>query len=275
MCAGDPSSLTIIRGTGGQWRFLWHHTKPTIPMVIKQEQSIGSIVAEDYRAAAVLTAYGIDFCCKGGRSVDEVCRTKHIDPADLARDIAAVLERDTRDGEDFKNWTLTRLAEHIEQVHHRYVEQRIPVLKSYLEKLCSVHGERHPELFEIRDEFKGCAGAMAVHMRKEELLLFPYIKQLEKAHQEGTTPATPQFGTVDNPVRMMMEDHDAEGDRFRRIKKLSWDYANPPDGCTTYSTALRMLQEFEEDLHKHIHLENNILFPRAVAMEKASRTIAS
>ncbi|MBL7940502.1 MAG: iron-sulfur cluster repair di-iron protein [Flavobacteriales bacterium] len=244
-------------------------------MVIKEEQSIASIVAEDYRAAAVLTTYGIDFCCKGGRSVVEVCRTKNIDPADLARDIAAVLERDTHDREDFRNWALTRLADHIEQVHHRYVEQRTPVLKTYLAKLCAVHGERHPELFEIRDEFNGCAGAMIVHMRKEELLLFPYIKQLESADQERRTPATPHFGTVDNPVRMMMDDHDTEGERFRRIRKLSWDYANPPDGCTTYSTALRMLQEFEEDLHKHIHLENNILFPRAVALEKASRTIAS
>ncbi len=240
-------------------------------MNIRQEQSIGSIVAQDYRAAAVLTAYGIDFCCKGGRSVEEVCRTKSIDPSALARDIEAVVTRDTHDGEDFRQWSLAHLVDHIEQVHHRYVDQRIPVLYQYLDKLCAVHSERHPELFEIRDEFKACGAVMAVHMKKEELLLFPFIKQLEKAQQEGTIPPIPHFGTVNNPVHMMMEDHDAEGDRFRRIKQLSWDYANPPDGCATYSTAMRMLQEFETDLHKHIHLENNILFPRAVALERDLR----
>ncbi|MEO8590983.1 MAG: iron-sulfur cluster repair di-iron protein [Flavobacteriales bacterium] len=237
-------------------------------MNIRQEQSIGSIVARDYRAAAVLTAYGIDFCCKGGRSVDEVCRTKNIDPAELTRDIEAALGRDTHDGEDFRHWTLARLVDHIEQVHHRYVEQRVPLLRQYLDKLCTVHGDRHPELFEIRDEFDACAAAMAVHMRKEEFLLFLFIKQLEKAQREGNVPPTPHFGTVNNPVHMMMEDHDAEGERFRRIQQLSWGYANPPDGCVTYSTTMRMLRDFEEDLHKHIHLENNILFPRAVALER-------
>ncbi len=240
-------------------------------MNIRGQQSIGSIVADDYRAAAVLTAHGIDFCCKGGRTVDDVCRTKGIDPVTLARDIEQALARDTRDGEDFKHWTLARLAEHIEQVHHHYVEQRVQVLQQYLEKLCKVHGERHPELFEIRDEFNGCAAAMAVHMKKEELVLFPFIKQLEKALREGGAPPLPHFGTVNNPVQMMMEDHDAEGKRFRHIKQLSWGYANPPDGCVTYSTAMRMLQEFEADLHKHIHLENNILFPRAVALERDLR----
>lgn len=241
-------------------------------MNIRGQQSIGSIVAHDYRAAAVLTAHGIDFCCKGGRTVDEVCQTKGIDPGLLNREIDAALARDTHDGEDFRNWSLAHLIDHIEQVHHRYVEQRLQVLREYLDKLCKVHGERHPELFGIRDEFSACGAAMAVHMKKEEFLLFPFIKQLEKAQQEGNLPPTPHFGTVNNPVHMMMDDHDAEGERFRRIKQLSWGYANPPDGCVTYSTAMRMLQEFEEDLHKHIHLENNILFPRAVALESDLRS---
>ncbi len=240
-------------------------------MNIIGQQTVGSIVADDYRAAAVLTAHGIDFCCKGGRTVDEVCRSKGLDPTTLKDEIEAALARDTRAGEDFKKWSLSSLVDHIEQVHHHYVEQRIHLLRQYLEKLCTVHGERHPELFQIRDAFDACAAAMAVHMKKEELLLFPYIKQLEKAQAEGGMPPTPLFGSVVNPVQMMMEDHDAEGERFRRIKQLSWGYASPPDGCITYSTALRMLQEFEEDLHKHVHLENNILFPRAVALENDLR----
>ena len=236
-------------------------------MNITPEQSIGSIVAEDYRAAAVLTAKGIDFCCKGGRSVEEVCRTKGIDPNALTKEIQDLLARDTQAGADFKTWTLNKLADHVEAVHHGYINQRVPVLQQYLDKLCKVHGDRHPELFDIAREFNECAGAMAVHMKKEELVLFPYIKQLERAKVDGTTPPTPHFGTVNNPVHMMMEDHDAEGERFRRIAVLSNDYTNPPDGCATYSTAMKMLQEFEQDLHLHIHLENNILFPSAVALE--------
>lgn len=240
-------------------------------MNIKRERTVGSIVAEDYRAAAVLTAHGIDFCCKGGRSVEDVCRAKELDPAALAHEIEVALARDTHAADDTRGWSLGRLIDHIEQVHHRYVEARVPVLREYLDKLCKVHGERHPELFEMRQEFTACGAAMAVHMKKEELMLFPYIKQLEKAQQEGSAAPVPHFGTVNNPVHMMMDDHDAEGARFRRIKELSWGYANPPDGCVTYSTAMRMLQEFEEDLHRHIHLENNILFPRAVALESALR----
>jgi regulator of cell morphogenesis and NO signaling len=237
-------------------------------MNITPEQTIGSIVAEDYRAAAVLTAKGIDFCCKGGRSVEEVCRTKGIDPNALTKEIQDLLARDTQAGADFKSWTLTKLADHIEYMHHGYVNQRVPIIQQYLDKLCKVHGGRHPELFEIAREFNECAGAMAVHMKKEELILFPFARTLERTQREDGALAPPHFGTVSNPVNMMMEDHDAEGERFRRIAALSTGYMNPPDGCATYSTAMNMLKEFEEDLHLHIHLENNILFPRAIALEK-------
>ena len=238
-------------------------------MEITLDRTIGSIVAEDYRAAAVLTAKGIDFCCKGGRSVAEVCEKKNIDPALLEKEILELLSRDTMEGSDFNTWELTKLADHIEKVHHGYVNQRVPVLQQYLDKLCKVHGDRHPELFEIAREFNECAGAMAQHMKKEELILFPFIKQLDKADREGTVAPTPHFGTVNNPVHMMMEDHIAEGERFARIEELTNGYVNPPDGCATYSTAMKMLSDFQTDLHLHIHLENNILFPRAVELEKA------
>ena len=133
-------------------------------MNITQDRTIGSIVAEDYRAAAALTRYGIDFCCKGGRTVEEVCRTKNIDADQLKKAIHFELERTSHSAEDPKQWTLTRLVDHIEQVHHAYVNARTPVLLQYLNKLCKVHGERHPELFEIEEEFLACAHAMAVHM---------------------------------------------------------------------------------------------------------------
>jgi regulator of cell morphogenesis and NO signaling len=240
-------------------------------MHITPDRTIGSIVADDYRAAAIFNAHGIDFCCKGGRSFAEVCKAKGIDPITLESEIRATLDRSNGTHDEVNSWSLGRLIEHIERVHHRYVEALSITLMQFLDKLCKVHGDRHPELFAIRDEFEACTHAMATHMKKEELVLFPFINQLEKAQLHGTTPPSPHFGTVDNPIAMMEHEHEAEGERFRRIAALSDGYANPPDGCTTYATAYAMLREFEEDLHRHIHLENNILFPRAKAMERELR----
>ena len=237
-------------------------------MKITPERTVGSIVAEDYRAAAVLTKYGIDFCCKGGRSVQEVCEKKNIDQTKLAEDITTLLARDAKNEEDALTWPLEKLADHVETVHHRYVEERGPILQQYLAKLCKVHGDRHPELFKINEEFNACVGAMAVHMQQEELMLVPFVRNLAKSERTGEPFKTPHFGTVENPVHMMMEDHNAEGERFERMGALSDGFTTPADGCATYATAFSMLREFETDLHRHIHLENNIMFPRAVALEK-------
>lgn len=238
---------------------------------ITPDRTVGSIVAEDYRTAAVFNANGIDFCCKGGRTVAEVCQARGIDQSVLEAELLEALARDGGTADDPQYWPLSRLIEHIERVHHRYVESRSLTLLQFLDKLCKVHGTRHAELFAIQREFEACAQAMAVHMKKEELVLFPFINQLERSELHGTTLPTPGFGTVDGPISMMEHDHDAEGERFRRIADLSAGYTNPPDGCTTYGTAYAMLREFEEDLHRHIHLENNILFPRAKALERKLR----
>lgn len=243
-----------------------------MPTLDLTQRTIGSIVAEDYRTAAVFSAHGIDFCCKGDRSLEEACRAKGLDQKTLESEIHQAIERDAGAGDDGKQWSLGRLIEHIERVHHRYVVSRTATLLQFLDKLCRVHGERHPELFAIQREFHECAGALATHMKKEELILFPFINQLEKAQLHGTQPPVPGFGTVDNPIAMMEQEHHAEGERFSRISELSNGYQNPTDGCATYLTAMAMLKEFEEDLHRHIHLENNILFPRAKALERELRT---
>ena len=236
-------------------------------MNITPDRTIGSIVAEDFRAASVFTRHGIDFCCKGGRTIAEVCNGKNIDAATLDREINTILQHGQPMADDPATWTLTHLAEHIEHVHHGYVTDRTPILQQYLAKLCKVHGGEHPELFDIAREFEGCAGAMAVHMKKEELVLFPLIKRMELAQREGSAPPVPHFGTVENPVNMMMHEHDEEGERFRRIAALTNQYTPPADGCNTYRAAFALLQDFEQDLHRHIHLENNILFPKSLALE--------
>ena len=131
-----------------------------------------------------------------------------------------------------------------------------------------MHGVNHTELFEVNELFKGCAGELAQHMKKEELMLFPFIKKMVKASNDHLFIQEPSFGTVNNPIAMMMEEHEAEGDRFVKIASLTNNYTPPADACNTYRVTFAMLEEFEQDLHKHIHLENNILFPRAVALEK-------
>ncbi len=233
-----------------------------------EEKQIGSYVADDYRTAAVFSKYGIDFCCRGNRTIKEVCQKNNIDETELLDALQMAMHAQSGESIDYKSWPLDLLAEYIEKKHHRYVEERIPVIKQFLDKLCKVHGERHPELFEINHLFTASAGELASHMKKEELILFPFIKKMVKASISGESIAAPGFGTVENPIAMMMQEHDNEGERFRQIAQLTNNYNPPADACNTYRVTFAMLKEFEDDLHLHIHLENNILFPEATKLEK-------
>lgn len=232
------------------------------------EKSIGQIVAEDYRTAQIFKNHNIDFCCQGNRNLQEAAVKKGIDAKELLKEIKAVQHGEQEGTINFKSWPLDLLADYIEKKHHRYVEEKIPVLKPYLEKLCRVHGERHPELFEITEYFNKSVGELAAHMKKEEIILFPAIRKMVQAKQSGTTLERPHFGTVQNPIQMMMMEHESEGERFRLINELSNNYTPPLDGCNTYRVTFALLQEFENDLHRHIHLENNILFPKSAELEK-------
>lgn len=232
------------------------------------ERTIGEIVAADYRTAQVFKDHKIDFCCKGNRSIEEATREKKIDINQLIEELEAAQQVTTIDRSDFKTWPLDLLVDYIEKKHHRYVEEKLPILKQYLHKLCQVHGDRHPELFEIYEEFSQSAGELAAHMKKEEFILFPHVRKMVVTRKNKTQLEVPHFGTVQNPVQMMMNEHAVEGDRFAKISELTNGYIPPADGCTTYRVTYALLNEFEEDLHLHIHLENNILFPKAIEMEK-------
>jgi regulator of cell morphogenesis and NO signaling len=237
-------------------------------MNIQEKTTIGDFVAHDFRTAAIFTKYGIDFCCKGQRTIDEVCTKKNINEAQLLSELNAVLATKNDSGIDFNSWPLDLLIDYIEKTHHRFVEEKTPVLLQFLDKLCSVHGSNHPELFEITELFKGSAGELAPHMKKEELILFPFIKEMMNATKNHGSIGQPHFGTVKNPIAAMMVEHDNEGERFRTIASLTNNYTPPEDACDTYRATFAMLEEFEQDLHKHIHLESNILFPKAKALEK-------
>lgn len=232
-----------------------------------EKQTIGEFVAQDFRTASLFSKYKIDFCCKGNRTLDDVCQSKGLDIDLIEEELNTILESKDSNSIDFKSWPTDLLIDYIEKTHHRYVEEKSIALILYLDKLCKVHGERHPELFEIALHFKTCAGELAQHMKKEELILFPYVKKMYFAVRDKTAIEQPHFGTVNNPITIMQDEHENEGDRFVKIAALTNDYNPPVDSCQTYKVTFAMLKEFEQDLHKHIHLENNILFPKALALE--------
>ncbi|WCO00675.1 iron-sulfur cluster repair di-iron protein [Psychroserpens ponticola] len=233
------------------------------------EVEIGQFVAEDYRTAAIFSKYKIDFCCNGNRTINEACEKKGIDSKILIDEINSILNSKGAETIDYKSWPIDLLVDYIEKKHHRYVEEKTPILRQFLDKLCRVHGERHPELLKINELFTASTVELASHMKKEELILFPFIKQLVKGKLKNIAVQSPQFGTIESPIAMMMQEHDNEGERFRKIAELTENYNPPADACNTYRVTFAMLDEFEKDLHLHIHLENNILFPEAIKLEKS------
>jgi len=237
-------------------------------MTIEQDQTIGEIVTLDYRTAAVFHSFGIDFCCKGGRSLAEACEHKNVEIQILIDALQQAMMEDRSSTTDFNSWPLDLLADHIEKKHHRYADLRIIEIKPFLRKVVQVHGDRHPELREVERLFNLSAGDLTVHMKKEEFILFPFIRKMIKQQQAGEPFVAPPFGTIQNPIAMMHHEHDAEGDRYQKIADLTNQYTPPADACNTYRVTFAMLKEFEADLHLHIHLENYILFPKAIEMEK-------
>lgn len=237
-------------------------------MKIQSNQNIGELVAQDYRSAGVFKKYGIDFCCQGNRTIDDACTEKLLDVEVVLNDLSEIGNVSNSSGIDFKSWPLDLLADYIEKTHHRYVEDKSPELISYLDKICEVHGENHIELYEIKELIQQTVGNLSQHMKKEELVLFPYIRKMEKAKRTGELLQKPSFGTIQNPINQMESEHSAEGDRFRSIETLSNNYTPPEDACNTYRVTFAMLKEFQDDLHLHIHLENNILFPKSILLEK-------
>ena len=237
-------------------------------MTIHGDQIIGELVAKDYRTASVFKKYGIDFCCQGNRTIHDACDRKSLDTASVVHDLDETIHTQSDTTSDFQSWPIDLLADYIEKKHHRYVASKTAEIKPYLEKVCRVHGDRHPELFKIKEHFFAAAGELALHMKKEELMLFPFIRKLVQAKFDNAELNTPHFGTVRNPIKMMMNEHATEGERFSMIAALSDNYTPPTDACNTYRVTFSLLKEFEQDLHMHIHLENNILFPKAIKLEQ-------
>ena len=230
------------------------------------EKTVRELALENPAATRVFEKLGIDYCCGGSRTLDDACRTAGVSVNQVVEALAA---QDSAPAAD-RNWErepLAQLVAHIQGTHHVYTRDAIARIPTLIEKVVAAHGANHPEVHRIRTVFGALAQELSMHMMKEEMVLFPYIVRMEEATLAGDPLLPPPFGTVRNPVRMMEHEHDSAGDALRELRALSNAYTAPADACMTFRTLYGALAEFEADLHQHIHLENNILHPRAVAME--------
>jgi regulator of cell morphogenesis and NO signaling len=239
-------------------------------MNLSATRTVRELAIEIPNATRTFEKLGIDYCCGGGKSLNDACMHAHLSVDDVLRDLeqgGSFTQATEASLPDFTNGALGNLIEHIVTTHHVYVKQEIPRLQQLLHKVVSVHGKNHPELGNIQQIFQAMAAELTSHMMKEEHILFPHIVALENAVNSGRPKPVPVFGTVSNPVHMMELEHDSAGAAIKSISELSGNYTPPEAACFSYKTLYAALKEFESDLHQHVHLENNILFPRAIAME--------
>ena len=238
--------------------------------ILDPTKTVRELALEIPNATRIFEKMKIDYCCGGNKPLAEACAAAGVEVAELERLFAQATESEASLNGllDFQNLSLTDLIGHILAKHHVYTKEEMARLQPLVAKVIGVHGENHPELGQIGDVFQQVCADLTPHMAKEENVLFPYLEELEASLLKKRPPPFAPFGTVKNPVRMMMMEHDTVGDLLRELRALSSDYAVPADGCISYQTLYQALEVFEKDLHQHIHLENNILFPRAVEMEE-------
>jgi regulator of cell morphogenesis and NO signaling len=238
-------------------------------MSITVDKTVRELALENPAATRVFERLGIDYCCGGNKSLEQACRTVNLS-IDQVIGTLEVAEHSALAVQTVRDWQTEPLADlisHIANTYHKFTREELARLAPLLDKVCSVHGKNHPELLQVRTSFQGLAQELTMHMMKEELMLFPYIVRMEEAaiQKEQVLPAP--FGSVQNPVSMMEHEHDSAGNALRAMREASRGYTAPPDGCISYQTLYQALAGFEADLHQHIHLENNVLFPRAIVME--------
>lgn len=219
------------------------------------DEKVGDIVARDYRAASVFSKYGIDYCCGGQKSIEEACRKKEIEPEEIISVLDKTLTSSGQAGMNFNSWPMDLLTDYIEKTHHTYVKTKIPEITPLLYKLCKVHGKKFPFLFEVQTIFNQVSKELESHLRDEETLLFPLIRA-KVSNPDLTIPVE-----LKNSLKKMEAEHDLAGNAFKKIAVLTNRFTPPEGACTTHRVTYAMLKEFENDLHLHVHLENNILFP--------------
>lgn len=230
-------------------------------------RSIGEIVTENFKTARVFGKYKIDFCCGGKKTLEEVISEKNLNAAEILMELELVQNSKGSEFEILDQMNLSELITYITDQHHAYIRNQGPVIAARLEKLVRVHGANHPELMEIQNLFSTHYGALTQHLMKEELILFPYIKAMAGNFADNAPKPSAMFGSVKNPIGMMEVEHVEVGRELEELRRLTHEFQCPPDGCTTYRTTYDELHAWETDIHTHVHLENNILHPKAMALE--------
>ncbi len=240
-------------------------------MSVTTEKTVRDLALEVPAATQVFEQLGIDYCCGGGQTLEQACCAAKV-PLERVLESLEAAGQAANQGRIDRDWQaapLAELAAHIRNTHHEYVRGEIARLPPQFDKVVEAHGANHPELSELRQTFGALAEELSSHLMKEEMVLFPYIVRLEEAVSAGAPAPPSPFGSVRNPVAMMVHEHDSAGEALRSLRRASNNYAAPADACVSFLTLYRALAAFEADLHRHIHLENNILFPRAIALEGA------
>ena len=232
--------------------------------MINSEMTVREVAARIPESTRLFETLQIDYCCGGNRLLTEACASAGVEVGDMMDKLSALGKSAPGDGAvDFKKLSLTELITHILETHHVFTKSEMDRIQALTMKVIGAHGANHPELLTVGELFQRLCADLKPHMFKEEQILFPYIVRLEQAETVLLAP----FGTVKNPIRMMMMEHDTAGDILRKLRAVTSDYRVPSDGCISYQTLYQALEGFEKDLHQHIHLENNVLFPKAVELE--------
>jgi regulator of cell morphogenesis and NO signaling len=236
-------------------------------------QTVREIALEQPTAIRVFEKFGIDYCCGGRKPLSEACAAGNLEVASVLAALEQAEKTVGPTGEDWTQRTLESLCTHIAATHHAYVKRELPRLAQLAQKVVNRHGPTKPELPMIAETLMQLDEELTSHLAKEEIMLFPFIASLEQFVSYGAPKPKSCFGTVSNPIAMMTQEHDAAGALLGEIRRLSGDFTTPEDACPTFHAFYDGLREFEQDLHQHIHLENNILFPRAVELEQLTADI--
>jgi len=232
----------------------------------QSERTVGEIVADDYRTAKVFERHGIDFCCGGKVALATICTEKRLDLATITGELAAVKGEPVERSQNYASWELPFLADYIINAHHSYLKENTGQIASYAQKIAAVHGAHHPEVTEIATMFDKIAADMAAHLKEEEEVFFPAVKRADASRKTGAAPAATDIETIRDSLKKLTHEHEEIGDAVHTIRHLAKGYAIPSDVCNTFVVTYQKLKEFEDDLHKHVHLENNILFLKAAQL---------
>ena len=226
-----------------------------------KSKTLGEIVANDFRAAEIFKDAGIDFCCGGKKTLIQACDEKVIKTSAIVEQLEALKTQPTKPGQNFNEWSLDFLSDYIENTHHKYVLKTLPELVFYTRKIANVHGAHHAELLEVANLFEKINTELLQHLKNEEEVLFPVIKEALKSNSAKARE------TILSEVTRMNGEHEFAGGAMDKINVITNNYKVPTDGCNTYMVTFKLLQQFEDDLHVHVHLENNILYPKALLLK--------